>query len=169
MFTIQEKLEPIVREYNRFLEGHYLASLLQFKGQAGVGNEYVSKVFRAQSHQKYSKYTHAKESVRNPTYAGFLQDNWVRLVAFNGRICLKLSCREVDCRIPSCSQYEQSRPPQQSQLPFHRDHERRRFPRHSARGLSQHNPIFLSPLAQHRPRQQKRRRPRVLHDNLLHP
>lgn len=84
MYSIQEALEPLVTQYNRYLNGHYLSDLLQFKGQYGVGNEYVSKVFRAGHQKKMSQYENAMNSVRNPTYAGFLQDNWVRIVALNG-------------------------------------------------------------------------------------
>ena len=84
MYAVQEALEPLWREYDRYLNGYYLSNLLQFKGQWGVGNEYISKVFRSQHQQKLSKYEHALESVRNPTYAGFLQDNWLRIFALNG-------------------------------------------------------------------------------------
>ena len=84
MYSIQEALEPLVTEYNRYLNGYYISDLLQFKGQSGVGNEYVSKVFRAQHQKKMSQYEHAMNSVRNPTYSGFLQDNWIRIVALNG-------------------------------------------------------------------------------------
>ena len=48
MYAIQEALEPLVDQYNRYLNGYYLSDLLQFKGQTGVGNDYISKVFRAQ-------------------------------------------------------------------------------------------------------------------------
>ena len=34
-----------------------MSDLLQFKGQRGVGNSYVSKVFRSQSVDVYAEYT----------------------------------------------------------------------------------------------------------------
>lgn len=56
MYTIQENLKPLQQQYNRFLNGAFLSDLLQFKGQKGVGNSYVSKVLRSQSVEIYSEY-----------------------------------------------------------------------------------------------------------------
>lgn len=48
MYSIQEKLEPITRWYDNWLNGFHLKGTLAFKGQRGSGTDYISKVFNSQ-------------------------------------------------------------------------------------------------------------------------
>lgn len=84
MYTIKEFLSPLADKYDEWLNGFYLSSLLKFKGQGEVGSDYISKVFRAKSVEITSQYDRAVLAVQNPSYSGFLADNWFRLLVLNG-------------------------------------------------------------------------------------
>lgn len=123
MYTIKETLKPIADKYDEFLNGPYLTNLLKFKGQQEVGADYISKVFRAKGQEIRSRYDNAVQEVQNPTYTGFIKDNFFRIFALNGTSSNIQSCRKIDRRLSSCSIFEQNQQTKQFELLVHRDYE----------------------------------------------
>lgn len=56
MQSIRDHLRPISNEYNRWINGSYLYDLFEFKNGYTVGNDYISKVFNANTHEIKRKY-----------------------------------------------------------------------------------------------------------------
>jgi len=65
------------------MNGAYTYDLMKFKGGYTVGTDYVSRVFRARSHEIEEKYASALESTRNPSLLTMIQDNWLRIFGLN--------------------------------------------------------------------------------------
>lgn len=57
MYYLRETvLDPLAREYNRYIDGYYLSNLLEVKGGKEAGNDYISKVFRSKYHAIQQRY-----------------------------------------------------------------------------------------------------------------
>jgi hypothetical protein len=47
MHALKEQLDPIVKYYNRWINGIYLSDLLEVRGGQQAGSDYISKVYQS--------------------------------------------------------------------------------------------------------------------------
>lgn len=79
MSFVSEYVTPFFKWYNKAIEGEYLAEQLKYKGGKDIGHNYIAKVERYNRRKIEGRYDDAFNAVQQPTFAGFVKDNLLRL------------------------------------------------------------------------------------------